>query len=232
MTDYVFAPPATTSLSVRDSVRRFAVRRIFCIGRNYAAHVRELGGDPKEQPPVFFNKAAAHALHSGATLPYPPQTQDFHYEVELVAAVGKSGFRLRAEQANDHVWGYCCGLDMTRRDLQGLAKRESAPWSLAKDFEGGAVLGELVPASVIGHPTSGSITLAVNDEERQRADLSDMIWTIPEIVAQLSQHYHLQPGDLIFSGTPEGVGPVQPGDVLVGSVQGVGRVELSVGAPE
>lgn len=232
MTDFVFPPPPATSLSVRGSVQRFAVRRIFCIGRNYAAHVREMGGDPKSQPPVFFNKAAAHVLHGGATLPYPPQTEDFHYEVELVAAIGKSGFRLRAEQANEHIWGYCCGLDMTRRDLQGLAKKGSAPWDLAKDFEGGAVLGELAPASEIGHPSSGGITLMVNDEEQQRADLDQLIWTIPEIVAQLSQHYHLQPGDLIYTGTPDGVGPVQPGDVLVGNVQGVGGVQLTIGAPE
>lgn len=232
MTDFVFAPPATASLSIRDSVQRFAVRRIFCIGRNYAAHVREMGGDPKSQPPVFFNKAAAHLLHSGATLPYPPQTADFHHEVELVAALGRSAFRIRAEQANDCIWGYCCGLDMTRRDLQGLAKKDGGPWSLAKDFQGGAVLGELVPASAVGHPASGAITLTVGGEERQRADLGDMIWSVPEIVAQLSQYYHLQPGDLVYTGTPEGVGPVDPGDVLVGTVQGVGSVELTVGEPE
>lgn len=229
MPDYVFAPPAAPSLAVRDSVQRFAVRRIFCIGRNYAAHVREMGGDPKDQPPVFFNKAAVHAVHSGCTLVYPPKTQDLHHEVELVAAIGKAGFEISAARANDYIWGYCVGLDMTRRDLQGLAKRESAPWSLAKDFEGSAVLGDLVPASAIGHPTSGSITLAVNGEERQRADLGDLIWTIPEIVAELSTYYRLLPGDLIYTGTPEGVGPAQPGDSLVGEVQNVGRVELTIG---
>lgn len=232
MTDFVFAPPAPASLSVRGSAQRFAVRRIFCIGRNYAAHVREMGGDPKSQPPVFFNKASAHVLRGGATLPYPPQTQDFHYEMELVAALGKPAFRIGVEQANDCIWGYCCGLDMTRRDLQGLAKGGGGPWSLAKDFEGAAVLGELAPASEIGHPASGAITLAVNGQERQRADLGDLIWSVPEIVAQLSQHYHLQPGDLIYTGTPEGVGPVGPGDVLRGAVQGVGSVELTIGEPE
>lgn len=232
MTDFVFAPPATASLSIRDSVQRFAVRRIFCIGRNYAAHVREMGGDPKSAPPVFFTKAAEHVLHGGATMPYPPQTQDFHHEVELVAAVGKSGFRVRADQANELIWGYCCGLDMTRRDLQGLAKKGGAPWDLAKDFEGGAVLGELAPASEIGHPAAGVISLTVNGEERQHADLSDLIWSVPEIVSQLSQYYHLKPGDLIYTGTPEGVGPVGPGDVLQGSVQGVGSVALTVGQPE
>lgn len=232
MPDFVFAPPATTSLSVRDSVQRFAVRRIFCVGRNYAAHVREMGGDPGRQPPVFFSKAAAHVLHGGATMPYPPQTSDFHHEVELVAAIGKSAFRIRPGQANDCIWGYGCGLDMTRRDLQGLAKTGGMPWSLAKDFEGAAVLGELVPAADIGHPAAGAIMLTVNGEERQRADLRDMIWTVPEIVAQLSQHYHLQPGDLVYTGTPEGVGPVDPGDVLQGSVEGVGSVELVLGGPE
>lgn len=231
MTETIFPSVPPPHIAVRSFPQCFAVRRIFCIGRNYAAHIQEMGGSPKDQPPVFFNKAAVHLIQSGENLPYPPRTHDLHHEVELVLAIGNSGFELSADEARAHIWAYGCGLDMTRRDLQSLAKKSGGPWALGKDFPGGAVLGELIRAEDIGHPTHGEISLSVNGEQRQRGDLSQMIWTAPEIVSQLSNYYRLEPGDLIFSGTPQGVGPVEPGDLIRGQIQGVGSVELKIVAP-
>ncbi|MEZ5605667.1 MAG: fumarylacetoacetate hydrolase family protein [Burkholderiaceae bacterium] len=232
MSDYVFAPPPQASVAVRGSTRRYAVTRIFCVGRNYAAHAREMGGDPTREPPFFFNKAPAHLVASGATVPYPPGTRDYHHEMELVVAIGAPAFRVAPEQAEPCVWGYACGLDMTRRDLQGEAKKAGRPWSFGKDFENAAVIGELVPAAEAGALARGRIELAVNGQTRQQGDLSDLIWSVPEIVAKLSQYYHLQPGDLIYTGTPEGVGAVRPGDVLAGHIDGVGEIQLAIGQPE
>ncbi len=232
MSDFVFAPPAQASVAVRDSRQRYAVGRIFCVGRNYAAHAREMGGNPEREPPFFFNKAPAHLVASGATVPYPPGTRDYHHEMELVVAIGQAAFRIAPEQAAACVWGYACGLDMTRRDLQGEAKKAGRPWSFGKDFENAAVIGELVPASEVGALTRGRIELAVNGQTRQQGDLSDLIWSVPEVIANLSQYYHLQPGDLIYTGTPEGVGAVQPGDVLAGHIDGVGEIQLAIGQPE
>ncbi|MBS0501234.1 MAG: fumarylacetoacetate hydrolase family protein [Burkholderiaceae bacterium] len=232
MTDFVFPPIPQASVAVRGSRQRYAVGRIFCVGRNYAAHAREMGGNPDREPPFFFNKAPAHLLASGATVPYPPGTRDYHHEMELVVAIGQPAFRIAPEQGQACVWGYACGLDMTRRDLQGEAKKAGRPWSFGKDFEHAAVIGELVPASQTGALARGRIELAVNGQTRQQGDLADLIWSVPEVVANLSQYYHLQPGDLIYTGTPEGVGAVQPGDVLAGRIEGVGEIQLTIGQPE
>ncbi len=232
MTDFVFPPIPQASVAVRGSRQRYAVGRIFCVGRNYAAHAREMGGNPDREPPFFFNKAPAHLLASGATVPYPPGTRDYHHEMELVVAIGQPAFRIAPEQGQACVWGYACGLDMTRRDLQGEAKKAGRPWSSGKDFENDAVIGELVPASQTGALARGRIELAVNGQTRQQGDLADLIWSVPEVVANLSQYYHLQPGDLIYTGTPEGVGAVQPGDVLAGRIEGVGEIQLTIGQPE
>ncbi|HMN21324.1 MAG TPA: fumarylacetoacetate hydrolase family protein [Ottowia sp.] len=229
MTAYVFDPAPQAAASVRGSAQRYAVQRIFCVGRNYAAHAREMGGDPEREPPFFFNKTPAHLVSSGVTLPYALETRDLQHEIELVVALGQPAFRVTPEQAQDCVWAYACGLDMTRRDLQGAAKKKGQPWAFGKDFEGAAVLGELVPAHQIGHPARGAIELAVNGTRRQHGDLADMVWRVAEVVARLSRYYHLGPGDLIYTGTPEGVGPVQPGDRLTGRIEGVGEIELAIG---
>lgn len=232
MTSYVFPPAPQAAVPVRGSTDLYAVRRIFCVGRNYAAHAREMGSDPTREPPFYFNKAPADLVASGSTIAYPPGTENFHYEMELVIAIGKPAFRVAPEQAIDSVWGYACGLDMTRRDLQNAAKAIGRPWDFGKDFESAAVMGELVPASAIGHPGKGRIELSVNGQLKQEGDLSDLIWSVPEVVANLSQYYHLQPGDLIYTGTPEGVGPVKPGDRITGSIDGVGDISLNIGQPE
>ena len=232
MSEFVFAPAPQASVAVRGSAQRYPVGRIFCVGRNYAAHAREMGGNPEREPPFFFNKAPAHLVASGATVAYPPGTRDYHHEMELVVAIGAPAFRVTPEQATTCVWGYACGLDMTRRDLQGEAKKAGRPWSFGKDIEHAADIGELAPPAEVGALASGRIELAVNGQTRQQGDLSDMIWSVPEVVANLSRYYHLQPGDLIYTGTPEGVGAVQPGDVLAGQIDGVGEIQLAIGRPE
>ena len=232
MSDYVFPPLPQAAVPVRGSAQRYAVGRIFCVGRNYAAHAREMGADPEREPPFYFNKTPAALAMSGATVPYALGTQNLHHEMELVIALGRPAFRVGADQALECVWGYACGLDMTRRDLQNEAKQMGRPWDFGKDFEHSAVIGPLVPASAIGHPQAGSIRLSVNGALRQQGDLGELIWSVPEIVANLSQYYHLQPGDLIYTGTPEGVGPVQPGDELRGHIDGVGEIALTIGQPE
>ena len=232
MSDYIFPPAPQAAVPVRGSAQHYAVGRIFCVGRNYAAHAREMGFDPDREPPFYFNKTPAHLARSGATVPYPLGSQNYHYEMELVIALGKPAFRVAPEQALDCVWGYACGLDMTRRDLQIKSREMGRPWDFGKDFEHSAVMGELVPASQIGHPAAGPIQLSVNGSVKQNADLKDLIWSVPEIVANLSQYYHLQPGDLIYTGTPEGVGAVQPGDRISGRIEGVGEIALTIGQPE
>lgn len=232
MTTYVFPPAAPVDVAVQGSAQRYAVRRIFCVGRNYAAHAREMGSDPTREPPFFFTKSPAHLVASGATVPYPPGTHDYHHEMELVVAIGKAAFRIAPDAAQACVWGYACGLDMTRRDLQADAKKGGRPWSFGKDFEHAAVIGALAPASSAGVITRGAIELHVGGKLRQGADLADMIWSVPEVIANLSQYYHLGPGDLIYTGTPEGVGAVQAGDVLVGRIEGVGDIQLTIGAAE
>ncbi len=229
---FVFLPPPPASAALRGRGERFPIRRIFCIGRNYAAHAREMGHAPDAETPFFFMKDAEHVLASGSTVPYPPGTNNLHHEVELVVAIGKDGFRIAEAQALDHVFGYACGLDMTRRDLQGAAKEKQRPWDIGKNFEQSAVLGEIVPAAAIGHPSAGRIELRVNGQPRQAGDLSDLIHPVAAVIAYLSQYYHLHAGDLVYTGTPEGVGPVKAGDRLDGSIEGVGTIALQLSDPE
>lgn len=230
MADYVFPLPVCPSVPVQGSNQRYPVRRIFCIGRNYAAHVREMGFDPDRDPPCYFTKSPAALADSGASIPYPPATSDFHHEIELVAAIGRAGFSIGTDDALSHVFGYACGLDMTRRDLQLESRGHKGPWDIGKDFDNAAVIAPLAQPEDIGHPASGRIELRVNDEVRQQADLGQLIWSVAEIIANLSQYYRLMPGDLVYTGTPDGVGPVVAGDELVGRIDGVGGISLAITA--
>lgn len=231
--NYLWAPPAPISLPVRGTSARYPVNRLFFVGRNYQAHAREMGTsvDKATMRPVYFTKFASMLAESGGCAPYPPETRDYHHEMELIVALGEDGFRVSPAQAAKLIYGYACGLDMTRRDLQAAAKAKGNPWDVAKNVESGAVASEIVPAqgTVLER---GEISLRLNGELRQQGDLADMIWTIPEIIADLSTYYHLQPGDLIYTGTPEGVGPVQPGDHLEGRIEGVGTLDFRIGTPE
>jgi fumarylpyruvate hydrolase len=219
---------ATPSLSVEGSDARFPVGRIYCVGRNYADHAREMGGDPDREPPFFFCKPADAIVSDGHDFPYPGQTDDVHHEMEFVVAIGKGGADIAVDRALDHVYGYAAGLDMTRRDLQAAAKKLGRPWDTGKGFDHAAPCGRIMPAARIGHPASGAIWLKVNGEIRQRGDLAQLIWKIPEVIAYLSTLFTLAPGDLIYTGTPAGVGPVRRGDALDGGVDGVGTLELKV----
>lgn len=232
MSTYIFPPAPQAAVAVRGSSDRYAVSRIFCVGRNYAAHAREMGSDPDREPPFYFTKPASALAPSGGTIPYAPGTSNLHYEMELVIAIGQPVFKATPEQAADAVWGYAAGLDMTRRDLQNEAKAIGRPWDLGKGFEHSAVITPLVPRSEIGTLEKGAITLSVNGTEKQRGDLSDMIWSVPELVANLSQYYHLQTGDLIYTGTPEGVGAVKPGDEITGVIEGFGELKITIGPAE
>jgi len=227
---YLFVPPDAASIPIRGSDARFPIRRIFCIGRNYEAHAREMGLEADRETPFYFMKSSAHYAPSGSTVPYPPGTANYHHEMELVVGIGEAGFMIPLEESLSYIFGYACGLDMTRRDLQIQAREKRLPWDLAKNFENAAILSELVPASEIGHPEKGKIELKVNGVVRQSSDLGMMIHPVPTIIAHLSRFYHLQPGDLIYTGTPEGVGPVAAGDHIEGSIEGVGRITLSIGA--
>ncbi len=188
-----------------------------------------MGGTVDREAPFYFTKASEHYVSSGSTIAYPPGTTNYHYEMELVVAIGKAGFRVAEAQALDHVFGYACGLDMTRRDLQSVAKEKQRPWDIAKDVEQSAVLGDIAPAEDVGHPSQGRIELRVNGQQKQSADISQLIHDVPAVIAHLSQYYHLQPGDLIYTGTPEGVGAVKPGDRLEGSIEGVGTIAALIG---
>jgi fumarylpyruvate hydrolase len=232
MTEYLFDPPAVVAAPIRGRPEKFPIRRIFCVGRNYEAHAKEMGVAVDREAPFYFTKAASTYVPSGATVPYPPGTQNYHYEMELVAAIGKAGFRIAAAEALSHVFGYACGLDMTRRDLQLKAREERRPWDLGKDVEQSAVLSEIVPASVCGHPEKGRIELKVNGVVKQSSDLSLLIHPVAALIAHLSRYYHLEPGDLIYTGTPEGVGAVVAGDRIEGSIDGVGMIAMIVGAAE
>ncbi len=226
--EYVIPAPVLPSLPVRGSDARFPVRRIYCVGRNYAAHAREMGGDPDREPPFFFQKPADVLLESGGAFPYPPKSSDVHFEIELVAALGKGGSDIAVEAALDHVYGYAVGIDMTRRDLQGEAKKTGRPWEVGKAFEKSAPCSAVVPAAEIGHPSSGAIWLKVNGEMRQSGDLNQLVWSVSEAIAYLSGLFTLAPGDLLFTGTPAGVGAVQRGDVITGGVEGIGEIEVRV----
>ncbi len=224
---FVIAEPARSVVPVAGSQDQFPVRRIYCVGRNYAAHAREMGFDPDREPPFFFTKPADAVVRNGATLPFPLATKNLHHEIELVAAIGKGGVAIAEKDALSHVWGYAVGLDMTRRDLQIASRDKGRPWDAGKAFDQGAPISALVPAAKIGHPAKGRIWLNVNGEKRQDSDLANMIWSLPETIAHLSKLFRLEPGDLIFTGTPDGVGKVEPGDVLEGGVEGVGELKVS-----
>ena len=221
---FVFTPPSQAAVAIEGSHDRFPVRRIFCVGRNYAAHAREMGSDGRD-PPFFFTKPADAVVESGATIPYPADTADLHHEIELVCAIGRGGANIAVEQALDHVFGYAVGIDLTRRDRQAEAKQAGKPWDMAKGFDRSAPISAIRPG---GHPGEGRIWLAVDGHVRQDGDLRDMVWTIAETIAHLSRTVELQPGDLIFTGTPEGVGPVGRGQTLTGGVARVGDIRLSI----
>ena len=225
----VIPAPPVPAVEVVGTDSRFPVRRIYCVGRNYVEHIRETGNDERE-PPFFFQKPADALVPNGETFPYPPQTGNLHHEIELVVAIGTGGANIPIGQALEHVYGYAVGLDLTRRDLQGVAKEMRRPWEAGKAFDHSAPCSAIVPASRIGHPDKGAIWVKVNGEPRQQGDLSEMIWNVPEIIAHLSELFALAPGDLILTGTPAGVGPVAPGDVLEGHVEGVGDLRVSVAA--
>jgi fumarylpyruvate hydrolase len=225
---YVFAPQPIPTLGVAGETARFPVHRIYCVGRNYADHAREMGHDPSREPPFFFYKPADSLLIDGADFPYPAQSSDVHHEIELVAALQSGGDNIAEADALSHVYGYGVGLDMTRRDLQGEAKKMGRPWDTGKGFEFSAPCSDLVPASTIGHPSKGRVWLDVNGETKQQGDLADLIWSIPEMIAYLSTLFTLRAGDLIMTGTPAGVGPVKRGDVMSGGVEGVGTITTRV----
>ena len=220
MSDHVIAPPRPAAVPVSGG-GSFPVRRIFCVGRNYAEHAREMGGDPTREAPFFFTKPADALVTGGDAMPYPPATADLHFELELVVAIGTGGTDIAASDAPAHVWGYAVGLDMTRRDLQAQAKKAGRPWDMAKGFDLSAPIGDLVPVAVCGAMASGALTLTVNGATRQSSDVGRMIWSVPETIAFLSRLVRLEPGDLIFTGTPEGVGAVARGDVLEGRIAGL-----------
>jgi fumarylpyruvate hydrolase len=224
---YVIDIGPLPSLPVEGTDARFPVGRIYCVGRNYAEHAREMGHDPDREPPFFFMKAANSLVPNGATIAYPAKSKDVHHEIEMVVAIGKGGKDIPVERALDHVWGYGVGLDMTRRDIQGEAKKMGRPWEMGKSFDESAPATALRPASQIGHPSKGAIWLKVNGQAKQQGDIDQMIWSVAEQIAYLSGLVTLQPGDLIFSGTPAGVGPVQPGDKLEGHVDGVGDLTVT-----
>jgi fumarylpyruvate hydrolase len=233
-TNYVFAPATRPSLQVIGNPARFPVNRIFCVGRNYHAHALEMGNpvDKATMKPFYFTKSPSTLVESGATVPYPCGTANYHYEMELVVAIGAHGFRLTEADAPRMIFGYAAGLDMTRRDLQLIAREQGRPWDLGKDFEKSAVCAPILPIGDLGVLTSGTIALQINGATKQSADLAQLIWNIPELLADLSQFYHLEPGDLIYTGTPEGVGPVKTGDCINGRIDRVGEVSLTIGPAE
>jgi len=232
MSNFVFPPVETPSAAVRGTEARYAVRRIFCVGRNYADHAREMGADPTREPPFYFTKPATALTPSGSTVPYPTETRNYHYEMELVIAIGAPVFKVTPEAAKAAIWGYAAGLDMTRRDLQAAAKAGGKPWDTAKGFDQSAILSDIARVSEVGLLEKGAITLSVNGVEKQHGDLADMIWSQAEIVSNLSHLYRLHPGDLIYTGTPAGVGAVVAGDVITGRIEGLGEITLTVGPAE
>lgn len=217
--------PTVTIAGTQD---RYPVRRIYCVGRNYASHVREMGHDPERDLPFFFMKPPDAVVESGGSVKYPPRTSNLHHEMELVAAIGKAGVDIGVDEANDYIWGYAVGIDLTRRDLQEDAKNQGRPWDAGKGFDESAPISALHPAAKIGHPTTGRIWLEVNEKNRQDSDIEMMIWSIPEIVSHLSGLFILHPGDLIFTGTPAGVGPLHAGDRIMGGVDGVDTLIIDI----
>ena len=232
-TSYLWTPPPVYSLPVRGKTERMPINRLFFVGRNYHAHAVEMGRpvDKSVEVPFYFTKAPQTLVESGATVPYPPGTKNYHHEMELVVAIGKAGFRVTEADAPGLIYGYACGLDMTRRDLQLVAREKGRPWDLGKDVEQSSVVAEIVPMPGVVI-SKGELVMTVNGEPRQTSDIDKLIWSIPELIVDLSKFYHLQPGDLIFTGTPEGVGALVPGDRIEGHVEGVGEIALHVGPAE
>jgi fumarylpyruvate hydrolase len=230
VTDLLFTVPPAPTVAVAGSTARYPVGRIFCVGRNYADHAKEMGVEVDREAPFYFLKQAGAIVESGATIPYPPGTSNYHYEMEFVVAIGAPAFEVPVETAMDAVFGYACGLDMTRRDLQLAARAKQRPWDLGKDFEQSAVITEIVPKAEFGTVGPQRITLAVGGATKQDAHLSDLVWSVEELVSHLSRYYHLVPGDLIYTGTPAGVGPVVAGDVITGSIDGLPPIALTIAA--
>lgn len=224
MVDFILPVAATPSVAVHNSNARFAVRRIFCVGRNYAEHAREMGNDPDREPPFFFTKPADAVVDDGATLPFPPQTENLHHEAELVVAIGTGGADITVENALEHIWGYATGNDLTRRDLQAKAKEMRRPWDMAKGFDHSAACGTLHPVSEIGHPARATITAHVDADLRQSADIADMIWPVADVIAYLSRSVTLASGDLIYTGTPAGVGAIKRGQSCTVAIDGLSSV--------
>ncbi len=224
---YIFPPQEPTTLPINGSGELFPVRRVYCIGRNYAAHAVEMGHDPDREPPFFFQKNPNN-LDTSGEFPYPANTSDVHHEIEMAVALKSGGINIPIEEALDHVYGYGVSLDMTRRDLQGQAKKMGRPWEIGKAFERSAPIGPIFPASEVGHPDQGHVEFKVNGETRQEGDLNQMIWKVPEMISYLSDYFELASGDVILSGTPAGVGPVNKGDDLEASVEGVGVLKVKV----
>ncbi|HEY8856153.1 MAG TPA: fumarylacetoacetate hydrolase family protein [Rugosibacter sp.] len=227
---YVITPAPHSTVLVANSSDLFPIHRIYCVGRNYAAHAREMGGNPEREPPFFFCKPADAVVPVPAgesiALAYPPETANYHHEIELVIAIGKAGKNIPEKRAHDYIWGYAVGLDMTRRDLQTALREKGQPWELAKAFDQSAPIAPLYPVSRIGHPQAGSIWLKVNGELRQAGRIEQMIWSVTETISHLSRYFELMPGDLIFTGTPAGVGPVAAGDALLGGIDGLGEIAV------
>lgn len=221
-------PPQIAALPIAGSGTAFPVRRIYCVGRNYVDHIREMKEADEREPPFFFQKPTDSIVQDGSTVPYPPDTADFQFEMELVVAIGRGGRNIDTGRARDHILGYAAGIELTRRDRQREMREKMLPWERGKSFDFSSPCGPLQRASVIGHPSSGAVTLSVNGALKQNGDISRMIWSVPEIVANLSRSYRLEPGDIIFTGTPAGVGPLQAGDRLEGSVAGVGTVTITI----
>lgn len=225
---YVIQAEERASVAVAGSAAAFPVRRIFCVGQNYADHAREMGGDPDRQPPFFFCKPADAVHAAGTPWPYPPRTQDLHHEIELVVALARGGRSIDVGSALDCVYGYAVGIDWTRRDLQAAAKKAGRPWDAAKGFDHAATIGPIHPANTVGHPARGRIWLAVDDVVRQDGDIAQLIWSIPEVIAELSTLFELRAGDLIYTGTPAGVGAVQRGQRVSGGIDGLGEIAVSI----
>lgn len=225
---FVFAPSTAPSVEVQGTTARFPVHRIYCVGRNYAEHAREMGSDPTREPPFFFAKPADVVVANNVDVPYPPRTRNFHHEVELVIAIGKGGRNIAVANALQYVFGYAVGNDLTRRDLQKLAKDAGKPWDVSKGFDCSAPIGAIRPVGAAGHISRAAIWLKVNGEQRQRANIADMIWTVPEIIAELSTLFELQPGDLIFTGTPAGVSALKVGDIIECGIEALDPLTTTV----
>jgi len=228
VTDFILPPPTPPSVAIIDSAARFPVRRIFCVGRNYAAHAREMGHDPNREPPFFFMKPSDTLVDDGSAIPYPPLTNNLHFEGELVVAIGKSASNIKPEHSQSHIWGYAIGNDLTRRDLQSEAKKLGRPWDWGKGFDRSAICGPLHPVATIGALDKGAIETTVNGKIRQSADLADLIWSIPEVISILSTSVTIKPGDLIYTGTPAGIGPLICGDICQISIEQLGKITTTI----